>query len=124
MCIGFPMRVVRSQGLSALCDSVQGPETVSLALTGPVPDGGHVLVHLGSAIRVLDAEEARLIGDALAAVDAAQRGDAFEHLIGDLIDREPELPPHLRPQKNGETKDEHRLDRSVADADGRNDPGC
>ena len=96
MCFGVPMRVVSVDGLNALCEGAGRREQVTLVLTGPVAPGGHVLVYLGSAIRELDAIEAGQITDAIAAVDAAVHGEAFEHLIADLIDREPELPAHLR----------------------------
>lgn len=92
------MTVVQADDLAAECVSlVDGspPTPVTLALTGPVPIGGHVLVHLGSAIRILDEEEARQIADALAAVAAAAAGQPFDHLLADLIDREPQLPPGL-----------------------------
>ncbi len=40
--------------------------------------------------------KARQITDALRAVLAASEGAAFDHLIADLIDREPPLPEHLK----------------------------
>lgn len=95
MCFGVPMIVHESDGLSARCEGSGRNEQVNLALTGPVGPGTHILVHLGSAIRILDPQEAALIGDAIRAVDAAAHGEPFDHLIADLIDREPELPPHL-----------------------------
>jgi hydrogenase expression/formation protein HypC len=59
--------------------------------------GAQVLVHIDSAVRVLDAAEAGQIDDALDGVAAALAGQSFEHLFADLIDREPELPAFLRP---------------------------
>jgi len=100
MCLGAPMRILSVDGLGAVCEGADGLAQVSLALTGPVGAGEHVLVYLGSAMRVLDADEARRIGDALEAMARAARGERFEHLIQDLADREPELPPHLRDQKS------------------------
>ncbi|WP_420848912.1 hydrogenase [Rhizobium etli] len=55
-----------------------------------------VLTHLGSAVRVLDAEEARAIDDALSGIAEAVEGRAFESHFADLLSREPELPLHLR----------------------------
>ncbi len=98
MCVGIPMTVVQVDDLKATCVPLlegSAPSMVTLALTGPVPVGGHVLVHLESAIRVLDAEEAGQIANALAAVTAAASGQPFDHLLADLIDREPQLPPGL-----------------------------
>ncbi len=90
------MRVTAINGLTAVCAAGDRRETVSLALTGPVTVGTDVLVYLGSAVRTLDPLEARQIADALEAVAAAAEGRPFEHLLGDLMDREPQLPPHLR----------------------------
>lgn len=91
------MRIVESDGLVAQCIGDNGrSEQVSLALTGPMAAGTYVLVYLGSAVRGLEAEEAQQIQEALQAVHAARQGQPFEHLIADLIDKEPELPAHLR----------------------------
>jgi hydrogenase expression/formation protein HypC len=91
------MEVVECDGLTALCRRGDEQRRINLALVGPQPVGAHVLVHLDSAVRILDADEARLIGEALDGLAAAMRGEAFEGHFADLIDREPQLPPHLRP---------------------------
>ncbi|MGF1462675.1 MAG: HypC/HybG/HupF family hydrogenase formation chaperone [Maricaulaceae bacterium] len=96
MCLGVPMEVIAADGLTAICRGAGRTDRVSLALLGPVAEGTHVLVYLGSAVQTLAAEEAARITDALRAVDAAARGAPFDHLIQDLIDRKPELPAHLR----------------------------
>ena len=101
MCIGVPMQVsVVSGAGTAVCVGGQegsGARTVdTLLLDSPARPGDWLLVHVGVAIRALDAEEARQIADALRAVTAAAAGEPFEHLLADLIDREPQLPPHLR----------------------------
>jgi hydrogenase expression/formation protein HypC len=88
------------QGDLAACLDARGrpcaqPVQTALLDSPPAP-GDWLLVHVDTAIRVLDAMEARHIADALEAVDRAARGEAFEHLIADLIDREPQLPEHLR----------------------------
>lgn len=105
MCFGLPMQIEEVTGLSAVCSGAGRRETVSLALTGGLAPGDHVLVYLGSAVRQLGADEARAITDAIAAVSAASEGREFEHLIQDLVDREPVLPPHLRPAAAAETGD-------------------
>jgi hydrogenase expression/formation protein HypC len=97
MCIGFPMRVVAGDDFAATCERRGEAERVSLLLIGPQPAGAWVLVHNGAAVRVLGEEEARQIDDALDGVAAALDGRAFDHLFADLIEREPELPAHLRP---------------------------
>lgn len=103
MCLGVPMRIVRSDGFVAVCESDGRSQTVSLALIGELPVGQHVLVHLGSAIRALTEAEAVEIENAARAVAAATEGRDYEHLIQDLIDRKPELPPglHLTGSKDG-----------------------
>ncbi|MBB4188555.1 MULTISPECIES: HypC/HybG/HupF family hydrogenase formation chaperone [Sinorhizobium] len=96
MCIGIPMRVVAGNEFVAQCDRHGAISSISLMLVGPQPVGTWLLTHLGSAIRVLDALEARAIDDALAGLAEAVDGRAFESLFADLISREAELPSHLR----------------------------
>jgi hydrogenase expression/formation protein HypC len=98
MCLGIPMRVVSTSQGAALCEADGEARNVSTMLVGDgaVVPGAHLLVHAGAAVRVIDADEARLIGDALRAVLAAAEGRDYTHLIADLVDREPPLPPHLR----------------------------
>ena len=101
MCLGVPMRVTSVLPTGAVdCQpfgNTQALHTVEASLldSTPVVDDW-LLVHVDVAIRTLDPVEARQIGDALHAVAAAAAGEPFEHLLADLIDREPELPPHLR----------------------------
>lgn len=96
MCIGIPMRVISGKEFVAQCERHGETATISLMLVGPQPAGTWLLTHLGSAIRVLDAVEARAIDDALAGLAEAVDGREFEALFADLISREPELPSHLR----------------------------
>ncbi|MBP2236226.1 hydrogenase expression/formation protein HypC [Sinorhizobium kostiense] len=74
MCIGIPMRVVAGNEFAAQCERHGKTTTISLMLVGPQPPGTHILTHLGSAIRVLEAEEARAIDDALASLAEAVEG--------------------------------------------------
>lgn len=96
MCIGIPMRVVAGNEFVAQCERHGEIAAISMMLVGPQPVGTRLLTHLGSAIRVLDAEEARAIDDALAELAEAVEGRAFDTFFADLIAREPELPAHLR----------------------------
>ena len=96
MCIGLPMRVIEGDELSALCERGGAVTRVSMMLVGAQAPGTPVLVHLGSAIRTLDPEEARRIDDALLALSVAVDGGDVDSLFADLVGREPELPPHLR----------------------------
>ena len=100
MCFGVPMQVVEANGLMATCEGAGRSEGVNLALIGEVPVGTHVLVYLGSAVRVLTPQEAAEIDGAIEAIGAAAEGRDFEHLIQDLVDREPELPEHLRARED------------------------
>lgn len=100
MCLGIPLqlRTFQAPGL-ALCAPAGRPgelRPVETALLAQPPQPGDwLLVHVNVAIRALAPEEAGQISDALLAVTAAANGQPFEHLLADLINREPQLPPHL-----------------------------
>jgi hydrogenase expression/formation protein HypC len=79
------------------CRNGDATRRVDTLLLDAVVPGDWVLVHVSSAVRAIDESEARAIRDALLAVERAVVGAPFEHLLADLIDREPQLPPHLRP---------------------------
>jgi hydrogenase expression/formation protein HypC len=98
MCIGVPVRVLSSAGFGGLAETRAGESlSIDLALLGPQPPGTWVLLHAGTALRVLDEDEAARVLDALEGARLAASGADFAHLFADLIDREPTLPPHLRP---------------------------
>ncbi|WP_166142167.1 HypC/HybG/HupF family hydrogenase formation chaperone [Methylosinus sp. RM1] len=96
MCVGFPMTVVEGDAFEALCERRGERQAVSMALVGAQPAGTKVLVHVGTAVRVLDPLEAAQIDDALDAVEKALAGENVDHLFADLVDREPQLPEFLR----------------------------
>jgi hydrogenase expression/formation protein HypC len=102
MCLGVPMRVIEGDDMSALCEGAGRIERISMLLIGAQPVGAHVLVHLGTAMRTLDEEEADLITAALAGLDAALAGRAFEAHFADLIGREPQLPAYLQRDKEAD----------------------
>ena len=59
MCLALPARVVELQaGDSAVVDLGGVRKTVSVALTPEAQVGDYVIVHVGHAIGLLDAEEA------------------------------------------------------------------
>lgn len=101
MCVGIPIQVhyIGEDGIARGreadgCDYALPIQTALLDHLPQIDDW--LLVHIDTAIRPLEADEARMIADALAAVHLAARGESFEHLLGGLIDREPQLPEHLR----------------------------
>lgn len=98
MCIGIPMVVVEQQGDWALCQRRDGGATASIdmRLIGGQPPGTWVLTFMDAARSVLDAAEAQQVDNALDALEMALRGENVDHLFADLVDREPELPAHLR----------------------------
>ncbi|MGB0867587.1 MAG: HypC/HybG/HupF family hydrogenase formation chaperone [Granulosicoccaceae bacterium] len=98
MCIGVPMQVLDGGALHARCRRGEQQEMVDMLLVGPQPEGAWVQVFLGSARECLSAEQAEKIEQALRSLQLAMQGDnaEVEHLFADLIDREPELPAHLR----------------------------
>lgn len=95
MCLGIPMVVVEGDDMQALVERRGEQRRVSMLLVGEQPVGSIVLVHIDSAVRVLDEAEAKLIDDGLDGVAAALEGKPFEHLFADLVDREPQLPDFL-----------------------------
>ncbi|WP_315767322.1 MULTISPECIES: HypC/HybG/HupF family hydrogenase formation chaperone [unclassified Bradyrhizobium] len=96
MCLGLPMTIVETDGTSALCRYADELRRVSVLLLSDPPVGAKVLVYLDNAVRLLDDEEARLIGDAIEGLQAALNGEDCDRFFADLVDREPELPEHLR----------------------------
>ena len=97
MCIGIPARVERSEGGYAVCRTRDGQCQVDLALTGPVPDGSWLLVFQGAAREIIDAQRAHDIDAALDALAAIAQGQTdIDSFFPDLVNREPQLPPHLR----------------------------
>jgi hydrogenase expression/formation protein HypC len=96
MCLGVPMCIIEGDEMSALCVRGDEQRRVSLLLIGPQPVGTQVLVHIDTAVRLLEADEAALIDRALDGLAAAMRGEDFESAFADLLNREPQLPEHLR----------------------------
>lgn len=96
MCLGVPMTVIECDDVTALCERHGERRRVSVALVGRQAPGSWLLVHIDTAVQTLQPDEALLIDDALAGLEAAMRGESVDHLFTDLVDREPELPAHLR----------------------------
>ena len=96
MCLGLPMTIIETDGMSALCTYGNEQRRVSVMLLSEPPVGAKVLVYIDTAVRLLDEEEACLIGDALEGLGAALNGQDCDRFFADLIGREPQLPEHLR----------------------------
>lgn len=97
MCIGIPMRIQSCGDGIAVAEGRGQTERLNMLMVGEVPAGTWVLAFQGSALRVIDADEAAQTDaalDALATVLAG--GSATDAHFRDLVDREPTLPAHLR----------------------------
>lgn len=106
MCIGTPMQFVSCTEHYAVCDDHGTHRDVDIALIGPQPAGTWVLVFLGAAREVLEESEALQMRDALAAVGSVMHGNEnIDRFFTDLIEREPQLPPHLQAQLNKEKQE-------------------
>jgi hydrogenase expression/formation protein HypC len=97
MCLGIPMAIEAIEGVAAQCRRGGEVHLIDLSLLPDARPGDHVLTFLGVGRRLLDAEEARLITEALTALEAAMSGstEGIDRAFADLVGREPTLPPHL-----------------------------
>jgi hydrogenase expression/formation protein HypC len=105
MCIGVPMQVIEMQGTHAICEGDGKQELIDMILVGEQTKGTWILNFLGAAREVLTDENAQNIRQALIAMSDIMQGDnQIDHLFSDLINREPELPPHLQAQVLAQTQ--------------------
>ena len=101
MCVGIPMRIVCADpdGSFGDCEGRGARQRLDLMLIGAQPAGTWVLAFRGAALRVLGADEAAQVNAALDALEVALAGGTnFDAYFADLVDREPQLPEHLRPR--------------------------
>jgi hydrogenase expression/formation protein HypC len=97
MCIGIPMRVLTADAGVAICEGRGRSERIDVALVGAQAAGTWILAHQGRALRTMTPDEAAQTGAALDALDAALAGGSdFDAYFADLVDREPQLPLHLK----------------------------
>ena len=101
MCIGIPMQVIECSDTTARCDNRGAIETVDMSLVGEQPEGSWVLVFLGAAREILTEQRAVEISQAVQALESVMSGNAaassqIDSFFADLVDREPQLPEHLR----------------------------
>ena len=100
MCIGIPMRVIAFDAGMAVCERRGRRERLNALLVGEQAAGAWVLAYQGSAIRVLTAEEAAQTDAALDSLAAALAGESdVDAYFADLVDREPQLPAHLKERR-------------------------
>lgn len=101
MCIGIPMQVMEPGFGFALCRASDGQHRIDTRLVGEVSAGEWLMVFLGAARERMSEEAARQTAAALEALDLAMRGETdFDHLFADLVNREPQLPEHLRGRRS------------------------
>lgn len=100
MCIGLPMQVLSIHSGYAICEGMGERRRVDTLLVGEQQVGNWLLVFLDSAREVLSTARAREIEKALQALDLVSKGESeIDHLFDDLVNREPQLPEHLRLNK-------------------------
>ncbi|MCL2724933.1 MAG: HypC/HybG/HupF family hydrogenase formation chaperone [Polyangiaceae bacterium] len=91
------MQVTETEGAHAWCEGRNGRKRVDTLLVGAVYPGDWLLVFLGSAREMIDAERAAQVNAALDALDRIAAGqNSFDDCFADLINREPQLPEFLR----------------------------
>lgn len=97
MCIGLPMQIVEPRGRMAIARFGEELREIDLALVGPQSPGAWVLTFFDAAREVITEEQAKKTQDALRAVALVMQGETtVDHLFSDLIEREPQLPEHLK----------------------------
>jgi hydrogenase expression/formation protein HypC len=97
MCLGIPMRLTEIDGAYAVCEGRGERRRVDIRLIDAPEAGDWVLVFHAVARERLSEERARDVGSALDALEAALAGETdLDRHFADLVDREPELPEHLR----------------------------
>ncbi|MCL2776691.1 MAG: HypC/HybG/HupF family hydrogenase formation chaperone [Polyangiaceae bacterium] len=91
------MQVIDTEGMYAWCEGRNGRKRIDTFLVGSVNPGDWLLVFLGSARGIIDAERAAQVNAALDALDRAAAGQSnFDDCFADLINCEPQLPEFLR----------------------------
>lgn len=97
MCIGLPMRVIESEEFYALCERRGEVRRIDTRLVGAQPAGSWLLVFLDAAREVLSPERALEVDEALQVLELTMAGGELPAgLFDDLLNREPQLPEHLR----------------------------
>jgi hydrogenase expression/formation protein HypC len=90
------MQVIAVEGDVAVCLEGEHRHSIDVCLVAPVAVGEWLLTFLGAARAKLQAQEALAMCDALKGLEAVMAGDDVEPYFADLIDRAPQLPPHMQ----------------------------
>ncbi len=91
------MQIVSCDGALGVAQRRGERCTIDVQRIGEVPAGTWVLAFQSVAVRVMSAQEAAQTDAALAALEAALAGSSdVDAYFADLIDREPQLPDHLK----------------------------
>jgi hydrogenase assembly chaperone HypC/HupF len=91
------MQVLATDASWASCEGRGERLSVDIRLIDAPAPGDWLLVFHGVAREALSEQRARDIASALDALDAALAGETdFDRHFADLVNREPELPEHLR----------------------------
>jgi len=91
------MQVLAIEGPRATCEGRGERLSVDIRLLDAPAQGDWLLVFHGVARETLSEQRARDIASALDALDAALAGETdLDHHFADLVNREPQLPEHLR----------------------------
>lgn len=105
MCLGIPMQVVTvlSEHV-AHCQGMGQQKNIDMNLVGQQLVGTWVITFLDAAREVVDEDKALQVTNALEAVNLAMGNDTtgIDSLFSDIIERGPQLPPHLQAEVNKE----------------------
>ncbi|UAB77849.1 HypC/HybG/HupF family hydrogenase formation chaperone [Erythrobacter sp. SCSIO 43205] len=99
MCVGQPMQVIdQIDEARARCDYRGEQHEIDIRLIGDVEPGEWLMTFLGAARERMDEGSARRALSAISAVEAIMSGGEVDIAAAfpDLVDREPQLPEHLR----------------------------
>lgn len=100
MCLGVPVQVIESGEHFARCAGRSGELRIDLSLVGTQPPGTWLLCFLDAAREIIPAERAAAINAALDALVAVDAGETDLSAFFADLDREPQLPEHLRTQQS------------------------
>ena len=99
MCIGVPFQVIHTDSHKAYCQRGAEQRWIDISLVGDVVPGDWLLVFLDAAREVLTEARAQQVEEAVSAIERVMSGHSvdLDDCFKDLVEREPELPDHLKP---------------------------